>query len=233
MNHSSSRPLVDQNATLLLLPPEIQQAIFSQVDNVRTFKAAAASCHSLRDLLLHSNLVINQVLMRVIPPDLLPEAFAVYKSSRLPSTNRGIVQDFLHDYFTSLSHISHFWTLNEAASLEQFHELVQLFTTDFVARALSKNPVTGSPEKSEPALITERELYRIQRAFYRFELYCNLFKRNEKCRNPIRPPPLVIPFEDQSRLFFHRFAPWENEQLACIHDFLLRVIDEREFSKDN
>jgi hypothetical protein len=33
--------------------------------------------------------------------------------------------------------------------------------------------------------------------------------------------------DDHSTLFFHHFSPWENEQLGCIHDFLLRVIAER------
>lgn len=30
--------------------------------------------------------------------------------------------------------------------------------------------------------------------------------------------------DDQREAYFAYFAPWENEQLACIHDYLLEVI---------
>jgi hypothetical protein len=33
-----------------------------------------------------------------------------------------------------------------------------------------------------------------------------------------------MPGYEQLEEFFMDFAPWENEQLACVHDYLVRVI---------
>src|SRR5690625_4164260 len=113
---------------------------------------------------------------------------------------------------------------------EEFHGYVQVFTADFISRTLSINPITGLPAEREPAPVTENELRRVQRAFYKFKLYCNLFRRTEKRGRGSRiGQALVIPIKDQPMLFFHHFASWENEQLGCVHDFLLRVIDERKY----
>ena len=54
-------------------------------------------------------------------------------------------------------------------------------------------------------------MYRIERSFYTFEIYCSLFGKSRS----------RLSLNDQLDLFFNRFAPWENEQLACVHDFLL------------
>lgn len=56
-------------------------------------------------------------------------------------------------------------------------------------------------------------MIRIQRAFYRFEVYCNLFQNPER-----------FDFREQRDIFFLKFSDWENEQLACMYDYLFRVI---------
>lgn len=55
------------------------------------------------------------------------------------------------------------------------------------------------------------ELYRKHRAFYRFKIYCNLFRA--------RKPPTFNVYKHQG-VFFSKFSPWENELLGCIHDYL-------------
>ncbi|EEQ31278.1 conserved hypothetical protein [Microsporum canis CBS 113480] len=138
---------------------------------------------------------------------------------------------FIDDYFESLKKIPRpNLSLSEAVALEDYNRLVNNFARDFARRALSKHPITRVEEKC-PWPVTERESYRILRAFYRFELYWKLFQGTEKPRGE-RHRQLTIPLKDHSKLFFDRFAPWENEQVACIQDFLLRLIDERECLKE-
>ncbi|KAJ5726783.1 zinc finger domain protein [Penicillium malachiteum] len=59
------------------------------------------------------------------------------------------------------------------------------------------------------------ENYRIERSFYIFQVYCSLFGQSKT----------PLPFDDQLDKFFKRFAPWENEQFACVHDFLLDELE--------
>ncbi|KAM5467052.1 hypothetical protein MauCBS54593_005672 [Microsporum audouinii] len=116
--------------------------------------------------------------------------------------------DFIDDYFESLKKIPRpNLSLSEAVALEDYHQLVNNFARDFARKALSKHPITGVEEKCP------------------FELYWKLFQGTEKPRGE-RHRQLTIPLKDHSKLFFDRFAPWENEQVACIQDFLLRLIDE-------
>ncbi|KAK2882611.1 hypothetical protein FQN49_000183 [Arthroderma sp. PD_2] len=213
--------------TLDALPVEIQEAIIFQLGSIHTLKAAAASCRSLRNLVLyHQHEIIKRILRSIIPDDVFPEALAVFKSRKLLTTDVDIVQRQSDQYFQSLKGIQlPDFSLSEAAALEDFHRLVLRFSASFASNALSKHPVTGAAEE-KPLPLSRRESYRIQRALYRFELYWNLFKGMEQAWPPRRvnaPAPSV---KYQSECFFDRFAPWENEQLACIHDFLLRVIDE-------
>ncbi|KAM5432123.1 hypothetical protein McanMca71_007868 [Microsporum canis] len=195
--------------TLISLPAEIQEAILCQLDCFRILKSAAASCRSFRDLVLYQpGRIVKQILRTSIPDD-----------------------GFIDDYFESLKKIPRpNLSLSEAVALEDYNRLVNNFARDFARRALSKHPITRVEEKC-PWPVTERESYRILRAFYRFELYWKLFQGTEKPRGE-RHRQLTIPLKDHSKLFFDRFAPWENEQVACIQDFLLRLIDERECLKE-
>ncbi|KAF3483594.1 uncharacterized protein GIQ15_02918 [Arthroderma uncinatum] len=208
MDELPTRPRPKKPLTLNTVPVEIQEAILSHLDSINTLKLAAASCRSLRDLLLyHPNGIIKGVLRSSIPDAVFPEALAVFKSSRLPSTDTEAVQALLNDYFKSLEKVEQpVFSLYEATTLEDFHRLIRRFTAYFISQALSKHPITGAEEeRPHPANSHERARTKPQRT-----------------SRPARP---VIPLEIQSQLFFRRFAPWENEQLACIHDFLLRIVD--------
>lgn len=155
----------------------------------------------------------------------MPEALAVLRSTKLPKVlDHDTLTQFIDKYFETLRNdsLSVGWTLSEAAGMERSHHLIQQFTDDFAAHALTHHPDTGE-------LLTRyespsgQELQRIQRSFYRFELYCNLFSRRAKVhrRDPINSK------DKEHKYLFARFAPWELEQLVCIYDFLYRQISER------
>lgn len=103
------------------------------------------------------------------------------------------------------------WTLNEALRLERLHVSVDWFANKFATEALAKDPLSRSH-----APVIPQEKARFQRALYRFEIYCNLFREVKRVQS------LVCP--EQKTVFFSNFAPWEIEQIGCVHDYLIRAI---------
>ncbi|KAL6366094.1 hypothetical protein LRP88_00190 [Fusarium phalaenopsidis] len=69
---------------------------------------------------------------------------------------------------------------------------------------------TDSPQNGRTA-----EWERIERVLYRFELFRKLFGRFHQSEGKLKP---------LAKSFFQKFAPWENAQLGCIHDFLAREV---------
>ena len=73
-------------------------------------------------------------------------------------------------------------------------------------------PRTDGPEF---APLSDTETARIIGAFYRFEIYCNLFRKSDKKQYSL---------DDKTRMFFKGFSPWENEQLACVENYLGGIV---------
>jgi len=107
------------------------------------------------------------------------------------------------------------WTISKALSISEFHRHVHFFAADFASSALATTP---------QAQATPKELCRIQRTLYRFELYCNSVGRSNACEFE------YFSEEEQRGYFFARFPPWENEQLACVHDYLFEQLSLRMYS---
>lgn len=91
---------------------------------------------------------------------------------------------------------------------------VSWFADLFTKATLTKSPFIVSPA-------TFQEVCRIKRSFYRFETFCNLFREVDKV--------LSVVHEDRKTCFFQTLAPWEIEQLGCVHDFLVEAISPGEF----
>lgn len=97
------------------------------------------------------------------------------------------------------------------------HQHIKYFADDYIRCTLLEYPVAGA-ENASPTSPSPSERHRIEGTFYRFELYCNLF-RQERSR-----VDNYFESEEQRDIFFERFSPWENEQLACVHDYLMHKI---------
>jgi hypothetical protein len=206
-------------ATLVSLPIELKQAILSYLPDLRTLRRAVKAHSSLKDALKdHSNPIIKQILFRTLPQELLPEAFATHMSKYQETRNRESVEMILCDYFKSLINPPQQLKFQDALAIEQFFHIIKWFSSIFITRALRKHPITREDQKhwTQPS---ESEIRRIERNFYRFELYSNIFRAEDKQRKPI------IDEKGQRELFFSQFAPWENEQLVCVHDCLLQILD--------
>ncbi|MCJ1402995.1 hypothetical protein MMC11_006217 [Xylographa trunciseda] len=119
-------------------------------------------------------------------------------------------------------HLSTHWTLPDTLAIGNLYTQIQFFVADFASCGFAKQGfgTINAPSYLGPFSSTERR--RIERAFYRFELYCNLFRERKYGDDRFSP-------EEQRDIFFASYTPWENEQLACIHDYLFDRLSIRAF----
>ncbi|RYC65996.1 hypothetical protein CHU98_g262 [Xylaria longipes] len=197
-----------------LLPIELLQEVLTHLD-LKTLRNAALSCRRFfNSFKCAETLITGEVLLRQIDYDVLPEAILVSKSWNLgkPSVSREEICEFISNNLELREPAPTKWDLADALSLMQFHEKVSYLAAQAAHEAF-KNEPRLTRESAEP---TCAELCRFERALYRFQLYCNV----------LGGLPLTEDeqFDPLSFEFFDYFAPWENEQLVCIHDHFVRVV---------
>lgn len=151
--------------------------------------------------------VAQDIIREQITPALLPYSVAWLESSRLPKppTSNSIDEllDTLYNEPVQLEARVKKLSQRDLVHLGHLHDVIGSLATNFMRQAwvflVPRLPVLSSTEH-----------YRACRAFYRFELLCSLFRSTSDASEE--------GFE--RRLFLSRHAPWENEQIGCIHDFL-------------
>lgn len=190
--------------TLTSLPPEITQAIFCCLPDVASLKSLVLSHSSLYHVYLDAeSLVLGEILRRQIGSEMISFATVLSKSYNLRPWSKAGVLDILSRLHEREAPM--LWTLPQALCVSQFHTHVEFFVAGFAVAKLADET---------PKELSSHEKLRITRSFYLFELYCNLFRARKSVKTD------RFSAEEQRDLFFTRFAPWENEQLGCIHDYL-------------
>ena len=201
---------------LELLPPEPIEHILGLLPDVTSLLSSILTCSSLYRVFIRMEVPItSKVVRNHINEEVLPEAVASWKSSGLDTwTHYRALQDFCEDHLSPRQRPPSSWTLSEASPLADLHRCVEHLTLDFASWTLRLLDDSDDSDAWLSQSLSSSELYRIQRAFYRFEMYCNLFRT---CR--LRP----VRFSKQrTNDFLFTFTMWENEQLGCIHDYLFR-----------
>ncbi|KAL9627787.1 MAG: hypothetical protein Q9164_007491 [Protoblastenia rupestris] len=105
------------------------------------------------------------------------------------------------------------WTIADALAISSLHSCVEYWSEKFVTEMFNTASAFAYINAPPAGPLSQNEKNRIQRAFYRFEVYQNLY----------RDPTLVDVGENRSLLYWN-FSDCENEQLACVHDYLFRAI---------
>lgn len=112
-------------------------------------------------------------------------------------------------------------SLDAAASLRLFHlhKVVSALVEDFCTWAISKHPRSGQPHQVGDLSLAENR--RIQRAFFRWEIYTQLFGQLEGTTRYCRYP-ILDSEQEQARLFVDHL-PWhEVEELRCIEEYSMQ-----------
>lgn len=199
------------------LPVELVRIILSSLPDVASLQPAALSCPLFYRVFLEAETSITtQVLLNQIDISVLPEAMAASESLRLrvhgtDPKSRQAIMDFVAQNLRQRQTPPRSWSLRNALRLGRLHSHVDGLAEKFARAALTKPPID-----SASSITTHQETCRIERALYRFQIYCNLFCEDQKAPSSV--------YGEQQRLFFANFAPWENEQLGCVHDFLVNVV---------
>ncbi|KAI1821967.1 hypothetical protein F4861DRAFT_516555 [Xylaria intraflava] len=209
------------------LPLELLQRLLTHLD-IKTLRNAALSCRIFFNAFKSAEAIITgQALLRQINYEVLPEAILVDKSWGLNANYQyEIDPDFTYLNEIAISKALAFteslkhrepaptrWKLVDALRLAEFHGKVSYLASQAAHQALEKQPRLLPAGESPVGVPTCEEMCRFERALYRFQLYCNV----------VHPAFLSEGFLPRN-LYFEYFAPWEIEQLACIHEHLVRVV---------
>jgi hypothetical protein len=189
------------------LPTELKQLILSSISDFGTLKAAALSCPSLFTAFRCSVAATTKaVLLNQVGPDILPEAVARLESSQLssPRTMLAFVT-FIANHLTIRRIPPSTFSFADASAIAHFHNSVAYFATKCAKAILAKK------DSSPTTPPTTTEIARFCRAFYRFQIYNDLY-------SPFKYHQLVAIDHE----FYTHYSPWENEQLACIVDFIIQ-----------
>lgn len=215
--------------SLLDLPLHVLTEVLSYLDSIPSLGSAILSHSALYAAYKEqSTNIIECIVLNQIPSDLMPYAVATYDATRVNHRSLDDIVNLLRNYFSDVAPSRHFVLRLEhlepsaAHLISKTHCAVLHFSNAFIADTLPLTRRRLGYHRSSYARASTIELFRIRRALYRFQLYCNLTFRGENDLRRDREQRLTI-YRYQSR-FFNYFSPWVNEQFACIHDFLERVL---------
>ncbi|KAI9670896.1 MAG: hypothetical protein M1817_003781 [Caeruleum heppii] len=207
---------IDHGTNMLTLPADIKILIMAHLPDAA---ALFALVRTTRSLLLtfeaSSRSILTSITSREVPENLHLDAVDAYKASLIPTGSPDRVRAFLEDYRNRHARqtptaLRRDWTLKEALALGKSQARVERFATAFCASTLAK---AEFPRRArQPPSATES--WRIQRAFHRYQLHCNLFGHRQCCGD--QPQHRYA----RLQLSFDLFPNWEIEQLACVRDYL-------------
>lgn len=196
------------------LPVELVRQTLAAVADLQALRSAVVSCPFFyRAFVGAENSIVEQVLRNHISEELLPELLVAHRSSSLlpssvdSSQGRRILHDLVQQILLGRRTSDVKISFLEALRLGDLYTNVDFFARKFAAETLGTGPLSHDPF---PA--THAELTRIRRALCCFELFRNYFSKLWTNRSRMY------------EVFLDRIAPWEIEQLACIHDFLVRAV---------
>ena len=193
------------------LSVELKQTILSGIADIISLRAAALSCPALYSALLGAEThIVTRVLLNEVDVGVLPEAIIAQEALRLESCTEKLAQEFIARHLSERHLPPQKWSLCDAIRIAKLHACVSELALQFIATVTTKSSIIASRS------VTRAEICRIERALYRFELFCNLFRGFENSHHRL--------LERLFDRFFFNFSPWEIEQLACVHDYLVQLI---------
>ncbi len=191
--------------------------------------------------------ILREILRRLIPPQLFPLAFVTYEAASIDYSDWNLIRRLLDRLQADQARVfgasptpSSTWPLTltrrMVAAMESAHLMVEYFTADFAQQAIPRFCHIFETKIPETRSLSEE--LRISRAFYRFQLYSNIFGR--KSLECARQTTRTIASEDwlvqtlpgktreemrcELESFFWPWPPWANEQLICVFEHLEAVI---------
>jgi hypothetical protein len=233
---SSSMPIVEEtqtetvrnnvqgNCLLENLPPETRRHILylSGFEELRALIHASPVFH--QQYLLDRRSLLLQFFETMLGK-VTVDACAAYQSGWADYEDlctKDEVAHFLESYqigrfSTQHPNVTATITEDQSASIVAFHlSVVKPLVRHYTGWTLANLTDTAEdPQIHKP--LSKMEEIRLLRAFYRFQLCCNLFGKGR--HRTLQGHRLDFDSLDILRIFFCLFEPWEVEEIACIYTF--------------
>lgn len=199
------------------LVPELLARILQGLDHPRDLLSLVrASPHCFRVYAQSPALILSSVLKNAILPDALHHALAC---GLVPSNHSETAREaFLRDYFQykPLPFPTDKATITALAGLCL---RTSYFVDDYSTRAMHALNLESNVGQTTTPTLSPTERARLQRAFFRYELYCRVFPIDHNARRRS-----VVPANEQFTQFVALMAPWEAEEMTCVHHYFTVLI---------
>lgn len=198
------------------IPLHIIGGVLAQLDSMQQLAPAILSHRLFLDAFKdNTRTVTASILRNQIPEKLLPFVIAVQQSAKVDPRNHDAVRSLLINFQEAIlnpqSTISSLTSVtpHQAAEMEETYMATKCLCEGFADETI---PVANERlQLNHPPTISHEEMFRLGRAFLRYQLMCNLFCTTEG---------IPLSMEECGERFFHIFSPWVNEQLICIYAYL-------------
>lgn len=170
----------------------------------------ALTCSSFYHAFINAErLITSRVLRNHVDADVLTDAIAALRSPQLRLWMGREIDDFESNLHSRASPPAS-WTMVDALAVSNLHSCVEYWSEKFVTEMFNTASTFAYIDTPPAGALSQNEKNRIQRAFYRFEAYHNL------CRG--------FDVRENGGFLICKNSDCENEQLACVHDYLFRAI---------
>ena len=213
------------------LPNEMQLMIMKRLGDISSLRSLSLASHTFNHLRIqHEKVVLPAVLANEIDESVFDEAYWALRASQQgfdPSNFLQRITDFIAEWFESDPESIKVKDLPVAdlMKISCLHRHVNSLVKDFCVYALS-GPLSPSESPKDSPSISALEFNRIARAFYRFELYCNLYKDHPVGDHGASQNDRNTYMRLSSYKLFDSWNAWEVEGVACVRDyFCARLTD--------
>lgn len=128
-------------------------------------------------------------------------------------------EEFMQRYLTGKANYEVPTSSDGVWALLTLYEDVMSSIMDYVTRAMR----FLDPEAKEPPVLSSAELARLQRAFFRHELYCKLFPVSDRDLDLPHDEDYYFSATSQYDKFLCRLEKWEVEELTCAYSYYVSV----------
>lgn len=215
------------------LAPELLSLILQSADSPRDLHAIISAIPACLQIFRTApEITLSSVLQNAITPDALPHALAILYVPEPPKDENDdidvvaeAIDPFLKMYFQG--GVFEFPRgMTSIIELSRLYLRISAFIDDYVARALGslgvaeyqpRDPDGGSKAQAAPVSYMERT--RLQRAFFRYELYSRVFALDFDSWGGS-----VLPSSLQFSRFVERLKTWEVEEMSCVNHYFTSTI---------
>lgn len=217
------------SVSILSLPLHVLQSILCRLENADSLMAAVCS-HSLFYAAFkeHQESIAEVVSSREVSSTLYPFALAAFSIQSKPF-DVDFLTNVLYDLqyrvlnFPSRGSINFKCqsSLRSASYISKLHKSVCYFTHHLGGEAMDRALIDLYLTRDLRELPSDAEAFLIQRAFYRFQILCEIVTACSKARGADDSLPQgVFTKVFVADILLGPFPPWVNEQLACAYDLL-------------